>query len=56
LNALYESAPPPPVGGKATPINSVMIKPELQIAWIWLSAIVLAVSISVAYIKHRKKQ
>jgi len=54
--ALYESAPPPPVGGKATPINSVMIKPELQIAWIWLSAIVLAVSISVAYIKHRKKQ
>ena len=54
--AVYESAPPPPVGGKATPINSIMIKPELQIPWIWLTTIVLAVSVSVAYIKRRKKQ
>ncbi|MDH5664175.1 MAG: hypothetical protein OEY90_06895, partial [Candidatus Bathyarchaeota archaeon] len=52
----YFRTAPLSVGGKATPINSVMIKPGLQIPWIWLSAIILAVSISVAYLKYRKKQ
>jgi len=44
------------VGGKAIPINMATINSELQIPWIWLSTIILAVSISIAYIKHRKKQ
>jgi len=48
--------PPPPVGGKATLINVPINKPELQLPWIWLTTIILAVSISVAIIKHRKKQ
>ena len=48
--------PPHPVGGKATPINIPMNKPETPALWIWLTTIILAVSISVAYIKYRKKQ
>jgi len=48
--------PPPPVGGKATLINVPINKPELQLPWLLLSTIILAVAASVAYIKYRKKQ
>ena len=47
---------PLPVGGKATPINMPIIKPELQIPWIWLSTILLAVAVmTVVYVKKRKR-
>jgi hypothetical protein len=44
------------VGGKAIPINMATINSELQTPWIWLSTVILAISTSIAYIKHRKKQ
>jgi len=50
------AAPPPPVGGKANPIDIQMINLELQTLWIWLTTIILAISMSVAYVKHRKKR
>jgi len=47
--------PPPPVGGRAFPINMPMIKPELQIPWIWLSTIILPLVLTVVYVKKRKR-
>jgi len=52
----YFNTVPISVGGEATPIDKVAVKPELEIPWIWLTTTILAVSISVAYIKYRKKQ
>ena len=52
----YFNTVPTSVGGEATPIDKVAVKPELEIPWIWLTTTILAVSISVAYIKYRKKQ
>lgn len=46
---------PKPVGGKATPINILINKPELQIPWIWLSAIILSLVLTVVYVKKRKR-
>jgi len=45
---------PPPVGGKATPINISTNKPELQISLIWLT-IVIALITTVVYVKKRKR-
>jgi parallel beta-helix repeat protein len=47
--------PPPPVGGKAIPINMPTIKLKLQIPWIWLSTIILLLIVTVFYIKKRKR-
>jgi len=48
--------PPPPVGGKAIPINMPIIKPELQTPWIWLTAIILPLTATLVYIRHKKKK
>jgi len=48
-------SPPPPVGGKATPINIPMNKPELQAPWIWLTTIILSLAVTVVYVKKRKR-
>jgi len=46
------AAPPPPVGGLWVPIN----KFELLAPWIGLASLITMVTISVVYVKHRKKQ
>jgi hypothetical protein len=46
---------PPPVGGKVLPINMPIIKPELQTPWIWLTAIILSLAVTVVYVKKRKR-
>jgi pimeloyl-ACP methyl ester carboxylesterase len=52
--AVYEPAPKP-VGGKATPINIQMNKPETPALWIWLSTIILSLIVTVVYVKKRKR-
>jgi len=52
--AVYEPAPEP-VGGKATPINMPIIKPELPTPWIWLSTIILSMVATGIYLKKRKR-
>ena len=47
--------PPPPVGGKATPINIPMNKPETPTFWIWLSTIIISFIATVLYVKKRKR-
>jgi len=47
--------PPKPVGGKATPINIPMNKPETPTLWIWLSTIILSLIVTVVYVKKRKR-
>ena len=49
------AAPPPPVGGKATPINKGF-EPEIQTPWIWLTAIILPLLATVVYVKLGKKK
>jgi len=44
-----------PVGGKATPINIPMNKPETPTLWIWLSIIILSLVLTVVYVKKRKR-
>jgi len=44
-----------PVGGKATPINIPMNKPETPALWIWLTTITLSLIATVVYIKRRKR-
>jgi len=46
---------PPPVGGKATPINIPMNKPETPTLWIWLTTITFLLITTVVYVKKRKK-
>jgi len=46
---------PPPVGGKATPINIPMDKPETPTLWIWLTTITLSLVVTVVYVKKRKR-
>ena len=53
LTAVYTR--PPPVGGKATPINIPMNKPETPALWIWLSTIVLSLAVTLFYVKKRKR-
>ena len=48
-------APPPPVGGKATPINIPMNKPETPTLWIWLTTIILSLAVTAVYVKKRKR-
>ena len=48
--------PPPPVGGKATPINMPINKPEFQTPWIWLSTIILSLATTVVFVKLKKKK
>jgi len=48
-------SPPTPVGGKATPIVKVAVKPALQPPWMWLSTIILSLVATVVYIKKRKR-
>jgi len=52
--AVYEPAPPP-VGGKASPINIPMNKPETPVLGIWLSTIILSLAVTVVYVKKRKR-
>jgi len=52
--AIYEPAPEP-VGGKATPINIPMNKPETPALWIWLTTIMLSLVLTVVYVKKRKR-
>jgi len=47
---------PPPVGGKATPINIPLDKSELQIPWMWLTTIILSLVLTVVYVKKRKRK
>jgi hypothetical protein len=56
-NKVWLNAPPipKPVGGKATPINIPMTKPELQTPWIWLTTIILSLAVTVVYVKKRKR-
>jgi len=54
--AVYTAAPPPPVGGKATPINMPITKPELQTPWIWISTIILPLVAAVVFVKLKKKK
>ena len=56
LTAVYTRPPPTSVGGKAIPINKAVIKPELQIPWIWLSTIILPLVATVVFIKLKKKK
>jgi len=53
--AVYKPAPKP-VGGKATPINIPMNKPETPTIWIWLTTIILSVAVTVVYVKKRKRE
>jgi len=46
---------PKPVGGKAVPIDKPIVKPELQIPWMWLSTIILSMVATVVYLKKRKR-
>lgn len=52
----YYTVFPLVVGGKVVPINVQVTKPELNVPWVWLSTIILAVLLSVAYVKTRKKR
>jgi len=52
--ALYEPAPPP-VGGKATPINIPLTKSETPTLSIWLMTIILSLAVTVVYVKKRKR-
>ena len=54
--AVYTPAPPPPVGGKATPINIPTNKPETPTLWIWLSTIILPLIATAVFLKHKKKK
>ena len=45
-----------PVGGKATPIDKAIIKPELHNPWIWLSTIILPLIATAVFIKLKKKK
>jgi len=54
--AVYEPAPHPPVGGKATPISMPTIKPKLQTPWIWLTTVILSMVITVVFVKLKKKK
>jgi parallel beta-helix repeat protein len=47
--------PPEPVGGKATPINISMNKPEMPTLWIWLTTIILSLALIVVYVRKRKR-
>jgi hypothetical protein len=49
------TAPPPPVGGEATPIYIPMNNPETPTFWIWLTTIILSLTVTVAYVKKRKR-
>jgi len=51
--AVYTPTPTPPVGGKATPIDKVAVKPEFP--WIWLSTIILSLAVTIGYVKKRKR-
>jgi len=53
--SIYVPVPPPVVGGKAIPINIPTNKPEKPTLWIWLSAIILPLVLTVAYVKKRKR-
>jgi parallel beta-helix repeat protein len=53
--AVYVPAPPPPVGGKATPINTPTNKPELPALWIWLTILLPPATIAV-FVKLKKKK
>jgi len=46
---------PKPVGGKATPINIPMNKPETPTLLIWLTTIILSLAVTVVYVKKRKR-
>ena len=52
--AVY-SPPPKPVGGKATPINIPINKPETPALWIWLTTIILSLVLTLVYVKKRKR-
>jgi len=54
LTAVYEPAPKP-VGGKTTPINIPLNKPETPTLWIWLTTIILSLVVTVFYVKKRKR-
>ena len=45
-----------PVGGKATPINIPMNKPETPALWIWLSTIILPLIATAVFVKLKKKK
>ena len=53
LTGVYATAPKP-VGGKATPINILMNKPETPTLWIWIT-IILSLVLTVVYIRKRKR-
>jgi len=46
---------PKPVGGKATPINIPIDKPELQTPWIWLMTIILPLVAIIVFVSLRKR-
>ena len=55
LTGVFTPAPPPPVGGKATPINIPTNKPEPPTLWIWLT-ILLPLSATTIFVKLKKKK
>jgi len=44
-----------PVGGKATPINIPLNKPETSTLWIGLTTIILSLAVTVVYVKKSKR-
>jgi len=54
LTGVYALAPKP-VGGKATPINMPMNKPETPPLLMWLTAIMLLIILTVVYVTKRKR-
>jgi len=48
--------PEKPVGGKAIPIDKLIIEPEAQIPWIWLSTIILPMAATAVFVKLKKRK
>ena len=55
VHVFVSAPPPPPVGGKAIPINKAITKPESQTPWIWLTTLILSFVVAVGYVKKRKR-
>lgn len=49
-------SPPSPVGGKATPINIPINKPELQTPWMWLITIIPLAATALSNLRKRNNK
>jgi len=55
LTGVFTLAPPPPVGGKAIPINTIVTEPKLYTSYIGLTLLLAVAVVTVAYVKKRKR-